>query len=221
MTESIAFLLADQNLPFTVALAVMLLIAALEGVGLVLGWQLSTTLESLLPDFNVDLDSPDIQGGALSRLLGWLRIGKVPVLMLLIIFLTAFGLIGLLLQSITHDLFGFLWPALPATVPAFLAALPVMRLLAKGLEKIMPRVETSAVSSDSFIGKIAYITLGTANQGQPAQAKLTDSFGATHYIMVEPDITGESFTTGTAVILVSRTGFRFRAIRNTNAALTD
>ena len=69
MTESIAFLLADQNLPFTVALAVMLLIAALEGVGLVLGWQLSTTLESLLPDFNVDLDSPDIQGGALSTVL--------------------------------------------------------------------------------------------------------------------------------------------------------
>ena len=48
------FLTASANLPFTVALTVMLFIAFLEGVGTVLGFAFSSLLDSLLPDIDID-----------------------------------------------------------------------------------------------------------------------------------------------------------------------
>ena len=94
------FLLANENLPFTVALAVMFGIAVLEGVMALMGFALSGVLDSLLPDMDFDIEADvyaDLETPSpFSRLLGWLRVGKVPMLMLLIIFLTGFGLIGLL-----------------------------------------------------------------------------------------------------------------------------
>ncbi len=58
-------------------------------------------------------------------MLGWLRVGKVPMLMLLIIFLTGFGLIGLALQSLLHDSFSLLLPNWLMSIPAFVLALTV------------------------------------------------------------------------------------------------
>lgn len=52
----ITFILTDQNLPFAVALALMMLIAVLEGVTTVLGMGLSGILDSLMPEMDVDID---------------------------------------------------------------------------------------------------------------------------------------------------------------------
>ena len=89
------------------------------------------------------------------------------------------------------------------------------------VEKVMPKDETSAVSHNSFIGRVATVVIGTAKQGEPAQAKLLDQFGRTHYVMVEPDIQGEELTAPTAVLLVSLEGSVFRGIRNTTDALVN
>lgn len=71
----------------------MLLIAVLEGVTTILGMGLSSILESLMPevdmdlDIDADMDGADIQPSSpLTRMLSWLRIGQVPVLVLLVIF---------------------------------------------------------------------------------------------------------------------------------------
>ena len=108
------FLLATENLPFTVALSVMFGIAFLEGVTVLMGFALSGMLDTLLPDMDFDIEADlysELEAPSpFSRLLSWLRVGKVPMLMLLIIFLTAFGLIGLALQSILHSSFDFLLP---------------------------------------------------------------------------------------------------------------
>ncbi|MEZ5581571.1 MAG: DUF1449 family protein [Candidatus Competibacteraceae bacterium] len=40
---------------------------------------------------------------------------------------------------------------------------------------------------NQFIGRVAVITLGTAGYDSPAQAKLRDQHGQTHYIMTAPD----------------------------------
>ena len=99
---------ASNNLPFTVALLVMLVIAAMEGVALLLGAGLSDVFDAMIPDMDIDLDvGVDATGAsAFTRLLGWLHVGRVPVLMLLIVFLTAFGLIGLTLQSMVRGVIG-------------------------------------------------------------------------------------------------------------------
>lgn len=54
---------------------------------------------------------------------------------------------------------------------AFLLAMPSVRLFSSVLVRIMPRDETSAVASDSFIGRTATITLGTAKRGSAAQGE--------------------------------------------------
>lgn len=219
------FLTATENIPFSVALLVMFGIAVLEGITSLLGFALSNLLDSLLPelDYAVDLEtSVDIETPShFSRLLGWLRIGQVPVLMLFVIFLTSFALIGLALQSFSHSAIGSFLPSLVMSIPAVLLALPVVRFFGGILGKIMPKDETDAVKEESLIGHIATITIGSAKAGSPAEAKVRDHHGTTHYIMVEPDSDTEVLTRQHSLLLVRKSGSIFKAIINTNTALAD
>lgn len=216
-------LLVPQTVPFLIALGLMLLMALLEIVSTTIGMGFSELVDSFLPDIDIDLDGatgPSSTGG-LVKLLAWFRIGEVPVIMLFIIFLTAFGLIGLCLQFLCLHLIGFFVPTVVAVVLSFFLALPVVRSCGGVLGKYMPRDETYAVSEKSFYGKMATITLGTAQKGKPAQAKLHDVYGQTHYIMVEPDDPGQSFGQGEKVLIVSQTGALYTVIDASSAAMTE
>ena len=220
------FLQAGNNLPFVVSLLLMLLIALLEGVGLLLGGEISSFLDSLVAasdlDMDVNLDAPDgIQPSGCTRLLGWLRIGQVPALMLLIVFLTTFGLLGLLLQSTVQTYGGFLLPPLVAIVPVLLLSLPIVRIFGGWLARIMPQDESAAIGEEEFIGRTALITLGRARSSQPASARLTDQYGTVHYLMVEPDTEGVVFEAGQTVILTRRVGAHFEAMANTYRILEN
>lgn len=213
----VELLFADQSFPFTLALVLMLLIALVEIAAVAVSGGLSDLLEALLPD----LPSGEEAGSSLASLLGWLRFKQVPLLMLLVIFLTGFGLAGLFIQNLAHAVFGIFLPALIVTVPAFLIALPIVRVCGGWLNRLLPGDETTAVSEHSFIGRIAVITLGTAAFGKPAEAKLRDEHGQHHYLMVEPDQGAEPFPQGTHVVLTERLGSVYRAIRNYNPNLAD
>ncbi len=233
------FILATGNTPFAVALAVMFGIAILEGVTTLLGFALSNVIDALIPEFDVDIDvGADIdatagstleQGhsveldanSALSRLLGWLRVGRVPVLILLVVFLTGFGLTGLALQSFIHGITGSLLPGSIMSIPAFIIALPIVRVFGGVLGKIMPKDETDAVTEESLVGRVAIITLGIAKSGSPAEARVRDIHGTTHYLMVEPDSGDAEFPSGSSVLLVQKNGAVFKAIVNPNPALVD
>lgn len=217
------FLTAGQNLPFTVSICLMLTITIMEGVGTLLGAGLSELFESVMPDMDLDIDADidaDISAQAgLTKILGWFRVGEVPFLMLFIVFLTVFGLLGLTIQSIALEYIGALLPGFVAAALVFFASMPFVRMFGGLLAKIIPKDETDAVSEDSLIGRTANITLGKASKGSPAQAKLQDQHGTTHYILVEPDLDNVEFTQGTSVILVSRAGSVFKAITNTSDVL--
>ncbi len=216
------FITAAENLPFSVALALMLALALLEGVGMLVGAGIFGFIDTLLPDVDIDTDLPDVQSpGVVSQLLGWFYIGKVPFLVILVVLLTCFGIAGFIIQSIAQSLLGTLMPALPATPLALLMALPVSRVAIAGLARIMPQDETEAVSSDSFIGRVAIITTGTARKGYAAQARLNDEHGQTHYVMVEPDSVSEELPQGSEVLLIKKKGTRFTVIANPNPVLVD
>lgn len=228
----IQFFLAGPNLPFAVALALMLAIALLEGVATLLGAGFSDLLDTMIPDLDLDvdvdldldadLDMPEAHvAPPLSKILGWLRLGEVPVLMLLVIFLTAFGLLGLGVQSIAGRYFGGLLPGGLAAIPAFVGAVPVVRGLGGVLAKIIPKDETEVVSEKSFIGRVAVITLGEASPGKPAEAKLTDLFGQDHYVMVEPDQEDDKFSQGMEVLIVRQRGAVFTGIVNPHPGLSS
>ncbi len=228
------FLAASQNMPFTVALTVMLGMAVLEGVATLLGAGMSSFLDALVPevDMDVELDvdlGADTELGAfdvpaatpLSRVLGWLRVGEVPVLVLLVVFLTGFGLIGLTIQSFFISATGTLLPGIIASGVAFFLSMPVVRVFGGAIGKIIPKEETDAVSVKTLIGRIAVITIGNAKKGSPAEAKVKDQHGLTHYLMVEPEQEDVTFTSGTSVLLVKQEGSVFKVIENTNPALID
>ncbi len=214
----INFMLESANLPFAVALAVMLLIAIIEGVGALLGFALSGLLDNLMPDLEFDVDAADVADhGAFGEFLTWLRLREVPVIVVLIAFLTSFSITGLLLQQVTDAVLGFLWPAFVAAMIAIVLCVPGVRVFAGILGKIMPKDETEAVSKDSFIGRTVTLTLGTASVGEPAEGKLKDQHGYSHYLMVEPDMQEDIFEQGAKLLIVRREGGVFFAISDPNA----
>ena len=214
-----AFITAEQNSIFTMALVLMGMIALLEGASTIIGMGISELLESMLPNVEFDVATPDAPQSVLSKLLGWINFGKVPLLIIMVCFLSAFGVIGYLLQYFTQGLTSVLLPQLIAVPIAFVIAMPFVRLFTSMLEKIMPRDESSALKEESFIGAMVTITLGTAKKGAPAEAKLTDQHGQTHYFMVQPEHEDEQFEQGESVLLLRPSSNGFYAIKNTNTSL--
>ncbi|MCK0068078.1 YqiJ family protein [Kordiimonas laminariae] len=208
----IDFVLQAENLPFAVALALLVLIGLIEGVGMLLGFAVSGLLDNLFPDADLDMDADIGDHGAFGELLTWLRVKEVPVIAILIAFLTSFSIVGFAIQQVLFSITSWMLPAVVAAVIAVFASLPGVRLFAGVLAKIMPRDETSAISRNEFIGHTATITLGVAATGSPAEAKFRDKHGTTHYLMVEPDNKGEEFSQGSDVLIVREEGARFFAI---------
>ncbi|BAP54653.1 inner membrane protein YqiJ [Thioploca ingrica] len=218
----LTFILDSHNFPFTIALLTMVGIALLEGITTLLGFGLSSLLGHFLPDIDaqpdLDVDHPDADT-SLGHLLGWINVGRVPLMVLLVIFLTVFGLLGYTLQAIFLGIVGQMLPTLLAALLSLFLSLPVVRFLGKFLGKLMPNDETEAISEETFIGRIATITLGTATKGRPARAKFQDNYGTTHLVMVEPENTAEVFNQGDKVVLLERLGGKFLAARNINPLL--
>lgn len=219
----LSFLLDPGNVPFTVALALMGGIAALEVVTLAFGAAASGLVDSVLPDFDFDLDvdldvdtdvdAPDLAAHtpALSALFSWLHIGKVPTLILLAAFLLGFGLSGLVLQAAVRGVFGAALTPWLAWVPALFGSLPVIHVSGRLFRNVLPAEETDAVARKSLIGRTAVVTLGIARAGEPAQARLKDDRGQTHYVMVEPR-DGSEVQAGEEVVLVAQDGAKFSVV---------
>lgn len=186
-----AFLFAPENIVFVSAILLMLLIGGVQAMG-------------LGHDMDLDIDAD-------ADLLGWLGFGRLPLLMLLTIFLACFGILGLLGQRLALDLWGAMltpWVAVPS---AAVAALPVSGVAARLLGPLLPHDQTTALPLDALVGSAATIVTGRARAGSPARARVEDFHGQAHYVMVEPDSDGE-LQEGEAILLVRREGHVFRAI---------
>jgi hypothetical protein len=203
-------LFAAETAPFAVALGVTLAIALIELAGVLIGLSPSEAIDSTLPD--ADTDMPDLELGPLSQFLNWLSFGRLPALIVLILITTSFGLGGYVLQEAMRRIFGFALEPAVASAPAAIFSLFATHHLGHWLGRLMPREETDAVSTADFIGRVATVFRGTASSGKPAEAKLTDIHGKTHYLLVEPDDEGQSLSEGSQVVLVRREGPVFRAI---------
>jgi hypothetical protein len=202
---------APQNLPFGIGFALIVGIALLEGVGMLVSLSPSNFLDDLLPD--IDGDS------GLDRVLGWLHVGKVPGLVLLLLFLCGYTVFGYSLQVVSNGLFGGFLPAWLAGLLAVPAGMATVRGLGSLIAHIIPRDETSAVSELSLVGRVGVIVGGGARRGLAAQAKVKDSHGRSHYLMVEPDMDDEVFNEGTQVLIVRKSGAFYRCIANPHPTL--
>jgi hypothetical protein len=184
------FMMAPENLPFAVALVLMLMIGAVEALGLGMG--------AIHLDGHGDVHAD-------GDLLGWLGLGRIPLLMLIVVLLALFGMIGIAGQQIADALTGAPFSPWLAGPAAFVASLPLTGLAARGLARVMPHDETTAISLEDLVGRRATIVVGTARQGSPARAGVRDRHGLTHYVMVEPT-DAQSVGEGGTLLLVRREG---------------
>lgn len=199
-------LLSPETWPFGAALAAVVGLTVIEGAGLLFAQSPSHGLDSLLPE-------------GLERALAWLHLGRVPVLVLLILFLAGFSVSGYAVQALADTLFGSLLPWWLASLPAALTAMCCVRALGGLLARVLPDHETTAVSEQSLVGRTGMVTQGIARSGMAAQTKVRDANGGLHYVLVEPDIATETFAEGDSVLLVRKTGARFYGIRNPHPEL--
>jgi hypothetical protein len=200
--------LAPENVPFGVAFGVLIGLAIVEGIGAFIAASPSALLENLLPDKDLDGD------GIIDGPLGWLHVGKVPLLVVLILFLFGFSLCGYVVQVFARGILGNYLPTWIAVVPSFFMGLTTVRGLGALIAHIVPKDETSAVSDQTLIGRAGIVMGGTARFGLAAQVRVRDAHGRAHYLMVEPDMAEDEFPEGTAVLIVKKVGALYRAIRN-------
>jgi len=215
------FISSDYNLIFSIALILMLMISILEGISTLLGLGLSELIETILPDFEMEISNPDAPQSVLSKLLGWINFGKVPILIIFVCFLSAFGIVGYLLQYLSLTLTSNLLPLFFTLPAALVVSLPFVRIFTNTMQKIMPRDESSALSENSFIGQMATITLGEASKDSPAEGKVTDKHGQTHYFMIQPESETEMFKQGEQVLLSKPSANGFFAIYTDNVTLNN
>lgn len=205
-----------SNVVFSIALGVMLFLGIVELLSLLMGG-LSDWLDGLLPEgLNGDMHTDihlDAGSTSIIKLLSWLYVGKIPVLIWLTVFLGVFGASGLIVQNTLHAFTELYLPVWMASMGMLFLCLPLVRMVAAGVYRIMPKDETTAINHEDLIGRVAQIVLGDAKLGAAAEAKVVDRFGQTHYIMVEPDAE-DILVQGSMVLLVSQQASGFKAIKN-------
>ena len=189
------FITLSVNSYFTIALSIVIVISVIEIIGQFIGLSVGQLLDS-----SIDLNSGT---SSIGGTLGWLGIGKLPTLIWLILFLTLFSIAGFVINGLTYEISATFLNERITQISAFVFAILSCKSLAGTLARFIPQEESSAISQESFSGRLAQITIGTAKKGMPAEAVFTDEHNQKHYVMVEP-IEEEQFPQGTNVVLVEK-----------------
>jgi len=203
----VEFLFAQANLPFLLSLSLVVLLGLFEGFSLILGFGLFGGLDDWLA---VDVD-PDVSG--FTGVAGWLCLNRLPLLIWFVLVLVSFALVGYTSNFVAMTFTGqALYQEISLPISLFVTAFSC-RYIGAGLARVLPKNETSAVSIDSLSGCVATVTLGCAVKGNPSEALVKDQYQQKHYVLVEPEMPGVEFRTGTQVVLLSRAGSVWLAAR--------
>ncbi|WP_298848687.1 OB-fold-containig protein [uncultured Ruegeria sp.] len=220
------FLLEGAFAPFTMALGLLFGLLALELIALVLGGSLmagegEVDLDMVdapdldVADFDLDIDA-DVDLGnfefaeveadapelATVGPLSWLGIGKMPFMIWLAVLLAGFGLSGIGLQLALRDLLGFDLPSWMAAIPAGAFGLWFARGFGAVFARLLPKTETETMSERMLARRRGVISQGTASRGRPAEVRVMDRFGNTHYLRAEPLQEKDTLEQGTDVLVL-------------------
>ncbi len=224
--------LTEPFVPFTIALALLFGLLALELVLAILGGTLLGLGADADIDVDLDIEAPDLGdldidfGDADPHLFdfaepgldadieapsaetvspgpaSWLGIGKVPTLIWIAAVLLGFGVAGIALQGVFGALLGFAMPAGVVAIPAALAGVWFARQFGAVFASLLPKTETSALSARHLGRRIGVVTQGTAKRGKPTEVKVRDRHGNTHYLRGEPLKDEDEITAGTEVLVL-------------------
>lgn len=231
-------LLTGPFVPFTLAFALLFGLLALEILFLMLGATLlgdGADIEAELPDLgdvpelDLDFDGLDVDAGEFdlaaaediavetpssgTNALGWMGLGKMPIVIWLGTFCLSFGLSGLALQNVTVAVLGAPLPALVAVLPALLAAFWFTGRFGTVFARLLPKSESQSVSERNLARRTGTVTQGTARRGTPAEVRVTDRHGNSHYLRAEPLADADEIAQGARVLVLRhRPTGRFRLV---------
>lgn len=204
-------LLSAYNAPFLFALAFIISLGVLEILSLLIGASAFSHLDSSLGS-HFDLASGD---NLLIHALSWLHIGKLPLLVMLVLLLGSFAIIGISGQYLMISLLQKPLPAGLMALIAFVLSLPTVHFIGRWLAPYLPKDESFAVSEDSFVGSMALVTQSAEQPGMSAECKIVDTYGQSHYLLIEPENPDVIFTRGERVLIIAKiTSARFLASKN-------
>ena len=209
---------SDAFLPFSIAGGVMLALLGLEIVFLLIGKPLSALLDHLTGHHGTDVVASDHAGadhgdhgsedgahGKLAAALAWLNAGRVPGLILLILALAWFSASGFVIQGVADSIANAL-PAWIASLGAFAAMLPTVRLSSRAVARILPQDETYVASHGDLVGMTGVVVLGPVQAGMVAKARFRDLHGNVHFPRIEPFNPTDVIESGAAVLAVEARG---------------
>lgn len=239
-------LLSGPFVPFTMSLALLFGLLALELVFLLVGGSLmgdgadadGPELEfDAEVDFDLEIEAFDLEGldmdafdvdgaefdvepseiavAAPTSPLGWLGLGKMPMLIWLATLFMSFGVAGVALQGLVTTLTGSPLNVLLAVIPCGAAAIWFTGQFGALFAQLLPKTETQSVSARQLGRRKGTVTQGTAARGTPAEVRVTDRYGNTHYLRAEPMHDADTIPQGAEVLVLRHRptgGFRLIAL---------
>ncbi|MHA3979266.1 OB-fold-containig protein [Halovulum sp. GXIMD14794] len=154
----------------------------------------------------IDVGTPAASGAEATSTLGTaldlLGLRALPLSASLALFAACFASLGLSPQILLYGAFGIMLPVWIMAPVAFIGAAALTRRLSGFVARLIPRDETAAVSERSLGRRKGIVTVGTARKGHPAQVRVSDRYGNTHYIMVEPLADADVIAEGSEVLVL-------------------
>lgn len=181
------FLSAPEVYPFNVAILFLCALTVLEVLGALMMGSAHHFLDHFIPDSS-------------HGFLDWVHLGRVPAMVLLILFLAGFAASGHALQATSLSFLGSYLPVWVACTASSVFGVIGVHFMGSVVAKIIPKDQTTAVSENELIGLVGHIVTGVARPGHPAELKVLDKHGNPHYLMIEPE-SDEEFPEGSAVIV--------------------
>lgn len=153
-------------------------------------------------DVDTEADIVTAQPSGFGAFLGALGVTSVPSAIWLAGLLAFVSGLGFALQSFV-SLFGFGYlNSTLALLVVFVPALYLTARYAKTIGRLIPGIETTAISADSFHRRQGKVTQGTARHLSPAEVSWVDGHGNTHYLMAPPLKEGDVISQGSDVLIL-------------------
>ena len=151
--------------------------------------------------------------GASASVIDFLGLRGLPMTVWLAVLAAFFAGIGLAGQSLIMAILGTTLPASLAAILAILPAIIMTRLVAGFLSRMIPREESTAISTRNYGRRRGVVTVGTARRGKPAQVRFTDYHGNMHHLMAEPLADEDEIEAGSEVLVLRMRDGRLRLVQ--------
>lgn len=205
-------LLAGPFAPFTLALAVLMGLLALELIASFAGGSiLGSDMEI---DAGPDAPDADLEAGSSPGVASWLGLGDLPFVIWMASILLGFGVSGLVVQTAAAAVASPL-PGWLASVPAAVLAVLFARGFGRVLARLVPRTESSASTARQLARRRGVVTQGVATRGRPAEVRVVDRHGNSHFLRAEPLDDADAIPEGSEVLVLPETrgdGYRLVAL---------